>query len=220
MSNAVTGLPVLYSFRRCPYAMRARVALAYAGIEVEMREILLKDKPAEMLAISGKGTVPVLQLPDGQVIDESIDVMRWALAQNDPDDWLGPQPELANELIEENDGSFKSALDKYKYHTRFPEHPPEFYRAQGELFFKRLEGLLGNHGGQGLLCERASLADMALFPFVRQFANSDRQWFDASPYPLLQAWLSRHLEAAHFTRVMKKYPLWTAGDAPLVVSWD
>lgn len=214
-----TALPVLYSFRRCPYAMRARVALAYAGIKVEMREILLKDKPPEMLALSSKGTVPVLQLPDGRVIDESIDVMYWALEQSDPDDWLGPQPELTAELIEENDGPFKTALDKYKYHTRFPEHPPEYYREQGERFFGRLEGLLETNQGRGLVRDTAALADITIFPFVRQFANSDRQWFDVSPYPLLREWLNQHIHAPHFVRVMKKYPLWKQGDESLVVDW-
>ncbi|MGB1581943.1 MAG: glutathione S-transferase N-terminal domain-containing protein, partial [Nevskiales bacterium] len=129
------SLPVLYSFRRCPYAMRARIALAKAGVTVELREILLKDKPAEMLALSPKGTVPVLQLPGGEVIDESLDVMRWALQGHDPDSWLEPDPELTEVLIEANDGPFKSALDRYKYFTRFPEQPREVYRAQGETFF-------------------------------------------------------------------------------------
>lgn len=213
-------LPVLYSFRRCPYAMRARLALAYAGIQVEMREILLKDKPQAMLDLSAKGTVPVLQLPDGRVIDESIDVMCWALAQHDPEDWLGPQPDACRSLIDENDGPFKTALDRYKYHVRFPEHPKEYYRRQGEEFFRRLEGLLGDHDGLGLLCEKPSLADMAIFPFVRQFANSDIKWFEQAPYPYLRAWLDRHVQSAFFQRVMKKYPLWKAGDQPLIVDWQ
>ena len=211
--------PVLYSFRRCPYAMRARVALAYAGIEVEMREILLKDKPADMLAISSKGTVPVLQLPDGQVIDESLDVMHWALARHDPDGWLTPQPELTAQLIEENDGPFKDALDRYKYHVRFPEYSREYYREQGEQFFQKLENLLEEHGGKGLVRDSYALADMAIFPFMRQFANSDLKWFESAPYPLLRAWLNSHVNAPHFLRVMKKYPLWESGQALLVVDW-
>lgn len=214
-----TEMPVLYSFRRCPYAMRARVALAYAGVHVEMREILLKDKPQAMLDISSKGTVPVLQLPDGQVIDESIDVMRWALGQNDPDGWLDSQPELTQALIEENDGPFKTALDHYKYHVRFPEFSKEHYREQGEQFFRKLEGLLGANNGQSLTSGTDALADMAIFPFVRQFANSDNPWFEHAPYPLLRAWLQHHVNSKHFLRVMKKYPLWKADQTPLIIDW-
>ena len=177
-----TSPPVLYSFRRCPYAMRARLALAYAGINVELREILLKDKPQAMLDLSPKGTVPVLQLGDGEVIDESIDVMHWALQINDPDAWRDPDPELCEALIESNDGPFKSALDRYKYFTRHPENPREVYRQQGEVFLSTLEEHLGKHDGKGLMRDTPSLADMAIFPFVRQFANSDPKWFETAPY--------------------------------------
>ncbi len=213
-------LPVLYSFRRCPYAMRGRLALAYAGISVELREILLKDKPQAMLDISPKGTVPVLQLPDGQIIDESIDVMHWALAQNDPDGWLLPEQELTAELIEQNDGPFKDALDRYKYHVRFPEHSREHYRALGEVFLQKLETLLEDTQGKGLLRDRDSLADLAIFPFIRQFANTDNQWFESAPYPLLQNWLGQHVQSELFARVMKKYPLWVPGQDALVVVWQ
>lgn len=219
MTEAASALPVLYSFRRCPYAMRARIALAYAGIAVEIREILLKDKPASMLALSPKGTVPVLQLVDGRVIDESLDVMRWALAQHDPDDWLGADAQQTATLIAENDGAFKTALDQYKYHTRFPEHPPEYYRAQGEVFLQKLDGLLARHDARGLLRDSLSLADMAIFPFIRQFANSDVRWFGQAPYPHLRQWLDRHLAAPHFLRVMHKYPLWDEADSVVVEDW-
>lgn len=220
MPDTSTSLPVLYSFRRCPYAMRARMALAYAGVTVELREILLRDKPDEMLAISAKGTVPVLQLPDGRVIDESLDVMRWGLAQHDPDAWAEVNPTLTADLIGVNDGGFKQALDRYKYHSRFPEHPREHYRRQGEQFLQRLEDSLDQHRGLGLTRESTAMADIAIFPFVRQFAGADPAWFAQAPYTRLQAWLAGHVESTLFRRVMQKYPLWQAGQPPLVIDWS
>jgi len=128
-----TKLPILYSFRRCPYAMRARLAIAYSGIKLELREIVLRNKPEEMLAISPKGTVPVLQLPSGEVIDESIDIMRWALAQHDPNDWYSePYIPAIESLITQNDESFKPWLDRYKYADRYPEQSETYYRNQCE----------------------------------------------------------------------------------------
>ena len=195
----------LYSFRRCPYAMRARMALRYAGVAVNIVEVSLKAKPAEMLALSSKGTVPVLSV-DGQVIDESLAIMNWALAQNDPQDWLlkddpvGQQ--LITELIEENDQVFKVHLNRYKYAERYPEQPMTVYRAEGEVFLRRLDELL--EGRDYLLAEHPSLADVALMPFVRQFAQVDREWFGQSPYHRLQAWLQRFLESELFTDVMRK----------------
>lgn len=195
----------LYSFRRCPYAMRARMALRYAGVAVNIVEVSLKAKPAEMLALSSKGTVPVLSV-DGQVIDESLAIMNWALAQNDPQDWLlkddpvGQQ--LITELIEENDQVFKVHLNCYKYAERYPDQPMTVYRAEGEVFLRRLDELL--EGRDYLLAEHPSLADVALMPFVRQFAHVDREWFGQSPYRRLQAWLQRFLESELFTDVMRK----------------
>ncbi|SED73366.1 Glutathione S-transferase [Pseudomonas frederiksbergensis] len=195
----------LYSFRRCPYAMRARMALRYTGVAVNIVEVSLKAKPAEMLALSSKGTVPVLSV-DGQVIDESLAIMHWALAQNDPQDWLlkddpvGQQ--LITELIEENDQVFKVHLNRYKYAERYPEQPMTVYRAEGEVFLRRLDELL--EGRDYLLAEHPSLADVALMPFVRQFAHVDREWFGQSPYHRLQAWLQRFLESELFTDVMRK----------------
>ena len=191
----------LYSFRRCPYAMRARMALRYGGVPVEIIEVSLKAKPAEMLAISPKGTVPVLDA-DGRVIDESLEIMRWALAQNDPQDWLlGGDARIA-ELIEANDQVFKGHLNRYKYAERYPEQPMEVYRAEGEMFLRRLEELL--EGRDCLLTDHPSLADVALLPFVRQFAHVDREWFAQTPYVRLQAWLQRFLESELFTSIMKK----------------
>jgi glutathione S-transferase len=195
----------LYSFRRCPYAMRARMALRYSGVAVDIVEVSLKAKPAEMLALSGKGTVPVLST-DGRVIDESLDIMRWALAQNDPQDWLlKDDPAAAAQiasLIEQNDQVFKVHLNRYKYAERYPEQPMEVYRAEGEVFLQRLDELL--EGRDYLLADHPSLADVALMPFVRQFAHVDREWFTQTPYRRLQDWLQRFLESELFTGVMKK----------------
>ena len=198
-------MTTLYSFRRCPYAMRARMALRYSDVAVNIVEVSLKAKPAEMLALSSKGTVPVLSV-DGQVIDESLAIMRWALAQNDPQDWLlkddpAGQAQIAA-LIEENDQVFKVHLNRYKYAERYPEQPMAFYRSEGEVFLRRLEALL--EGRDYLLAVHPSLADVALMPFVRQFAHVDREWFGQTPYVRLQAWLQRFLESELFTSIMKK----------------
>lgn len=200
------SLPILYSYRRCPYAMRARMALRYAGIATHIHEISLRDKPPAMLAVSPKGTVPVLVLPDGQVLEQSLDVMRWALLQQDVDDWaLTGNPSAQDSiqrLISENDGSFKQALDRYKYADRYPEHPAEFYRAQGEIFLTKLESLLmQNHY---LLGDRISLADIAIFPFIRQFAAVDQAWLDTAPYPKTRAWLNSLVSSSLFLHIMEK----------------
>ncbi|WP_219405809.1 glutathione S-transferase [Pseudomonas sp. Colony2] len=192
---------VLYSFRRCPYAMRARMALRYSGVAVQIIEVSLKAKPAEMLALSPKGTVPVLSV-DGRVIDESLAIMRWALAQNDPEGWLLGDDRATQALIEENDQGFKHQLNRYKYAERYPEYPMEHYRAEGEVFLMRLEGLLAER--EYLLAGHLSLADVALAPFVRQFAHVDREWFGRAPYPRLRAWLQRFLESPLFIAVMAK----------------
>ncbi len=218
--NSSQSLPVLYSFRRCPYAMRARLALAYAGITVELREILLKDKPAEMLTLSPKGTVPVLQLSDGRIIDESIDVMFWALEQHDPDAWLDADPQLTGQLIEQNDGPFKLALDQYKYFTRFPEQPREHYREQGESFLQTLETCLAQQNGKWLTRSSCALADIAIFPFIRQFAGADPAWFQQAPYPLVQTWLDGLVDSTLFKQVMSKYPPWQASDSPTLECWQ
>jgi glutathione S-transferase len=199
--------PILYSFRRCPYAIRARMTLNYAGISIELREVLLKDKPPSMIEASAKGTVPVLLLPNGDVIDESYDIMRWALADNDPDCWW--RQDFAKEsksLLNDNDFEFKKHLDRYKYADRFPQQPASFYRGEGERFLLQLERSLGRN--KFLLDEQLTFADVAIFPFVRQFAFVDKHWFDQAEYPNLQAWLQWFLNSKLFTDVMGKYPLW------------
>ncbi|QXI55712.1 glutathione S-transferase [Pseudomonas alvandae] len=195
----------LYSFRRCPYAMRARMALRYSAIALDIVEVSLKAKPAEMLALSSKGTVPVLHV-DGRVIDESLEIMRWALDQRDPQDWrLADDPEgqrLTAELIEENDQVFKLHLNRYKYPERHPEQPMEHYRSEGEAFLRKLEERL--QARPFLVAAHLSLADVAVLPFVRQFAHVDRQWFAQAPYPRLQDWLEGLLDSELFVAIMAK----------------
>ena len=203
------ALPVLYSFRRCPYAIRARLALQVSGLRYELREVSLKNKSAEMLAASPKGSVPVLVLPGGQVIDESLDIMRWALAQTDPDGWLSPALDDMMALIAGNDGKFKHALDRYKYPNRYPLESDKDEKAfalaqrlEGANWLAKLEIRLS----QGWLCgAQLSLADMAILPFVRQFAHTDAAWFAAQPWPQLQAWLTNFEASAMFKNVMAKH---------------
>ena len=206
--------PILYSFRRCPYAMRARLALAYSGIDYEHREILLKNRPDELYALSPKGTVPVLQLNDGTVIDESIDVMKWALAQSDPDCWYTDKIVEQNSLIAQNDDEYKKRLDMYKYHERFPEGSyDEFQNAVGETL-KVYESILSQ---SSYLCgDNVTLADMALFPFIRQGAHVDLAWFNAQ-FPILSKWLKIFNESELFMSIMKKYTLWETGENGIII---
>ncbi|MXO90994.1 glutathione S-transferase [Altererythrobacter aquaemixtae] len=196
--------PILYSFRRCPYAMRARMALAISETAVEHREVVLRDKPEAMLEASPKGTVPVVVLDDGTVIDESIDVMRWSLGQSDPEDWLSGDD---REFIAMIDGPFKHHLDRYKYSTRHDSDPAE-HRAGAYAILEQLEERLAQ---SRYLCGTSrSMADIATFPFIRQFANTDREWFDAQPLPHLQRWLGEHLESGLFKQIMVKHNQWKA----------
>ena len=205
---------ILYSFRRCPYAMRARMALRIAGIPCRLREVVLRDKPQEMLDISPKGTVPVLQRNDGAVLDESLDIMRWALEEHDPEGWLAPALGTlseVDELIAMNDGDFKHHLDRYKYANRYDGADPEVHRRGAEIFLSQLETRLQSQ--DALFGARWCLADAAIGPFVRQFANADRAWFDAAPYPRLQRWLGGFLDDPRFTAIMAKHAQWKTGDA-------
>jgi len=184
--------------------MRARMALKYAGIAVEIREISLKDKPRSMLKVSPKATVPVLVLSDGIVLEESLDIMRWALKQSDKAGWLDVDSERLQALVAENDGSFKQALDKYKYAIRFPEQTADTYRSQGELFLRELEVLLSQN--RYLLKDSISQADIAIFPFIRQFSGVDVAWFEIAPYPKLKVWLNGLVESELFVSIMEKQP--------------
>ena len=192
-------LPVLYSFRRCPYAMRARMSLVLAEKPVRLRELVLRDKPAPMLEASPKGTVPVLVLNNGQVIDESLDVMAWA---KEPA-WIKG---AHHELVARNDGPFKRDLDRYKYPNRYQDVDPLLHRESGASFLRELNAVLEQP--PHLSGEQPGFADYAIFPFVRQFRIPDVDWFEAQPWPALLAWLAGHLASDVFVRSMKKYPLW------------
>lgn len=194
--------PILYSFRRCPYAMRARLALAVSDVRYELREVRLSAKPNAMLAISPKGTVPVLRTADGAVIDQSLAIMRWALSLSDPDDWL-PRDDPA--LIASNDGSFKHHLDRYKYPDRHGSNAAR-HRDLGLLFLRELDARLAATGQ--LAGTRLGITDAAILPFVRQFAVVDREWFDTLTLPHLQAWLAAHLASDLFRRVMYRVEPW------------
>ena len=201
-------MPILYSFRRCPYAMRARMALAASGAEVMLREVLLKDKPAELLAASPKATVPVLVLSDGRVVEESLDVMQWALEYRDPLNWLEGEA-LDSDWISACDGDFKHWLDRYKYAERYPGHTAEDYRQNAEAFIQKLEDQLSSTDWVG--GDAANAVDVALFPFMRQFAGVDPSWWQQAPYPHVQQWLENWLNSALFSAIMAKYPRWESG---------
>jgi len=198
--------PILYSFRRCPYAMRARMALAYADIDYQHREILLNDKPQSMLSYSTKGTVPVL-IVSNKVVDESLEVMYWALEQSDTAGWLsnGLNNDKQGELIEQCDDTFKTQLDCYKYSDRYALTQVE-YRQQALWFLQILEKKLNKN--QFLFGNKISLADIAIFPFIRQFAFVNKQWFDDTDYHSLQTWLDFHLNSKLFQSIMVKHSLW------------
>ena len=201
------ALPILYSFRRCPYAMRARMALRIAQIELEHREVVLRDKPPEMLEVSPKGTVPVLVLPGGEVLEESLEIMRWALARSDPEGWL-ERDDAA--LIETIDGPFKHHLDRYKYDTRYADADCEEHRAAAAQILRGMDERLSQTAN--LSGAARGLTDIATFPFIRQFANHDRDWFDAQPWPHLLRWLDAHLGSQLFADIMVKREQWHAAE--------
>ena len=211
-------LPILYSFRRCPYAMRARMSLVASEQAHALREVVLRDKPAEMIAASPKATVPVLVLPDRTVLDQSLDIMDWALGQNDPGHWLEPETGSLAEirtLISQADGPFKEHLDRYKYANRYEGADPAYHRAEGLKFLHVLNERLTDQ--PSLAGQRLCLADIAIFPFARQFANTDRAWFDSLDLPPLQIWLENRLNSDLFKSIMKKWPQWTTGTAEPVL---
>lgn len=215
--------PVLYSFRRCPYAMRARLAIAASGLRCELREVVLRSKPPEMLAASPKATVPVLVLPGGPVVEQSLEIMLWALQQGDPAGWLAPEhatlPAMLA-LIAENDGQFKQHLDRYKYPNRYRQEYAEpgaaqqfagLHRDSAARWLMALETRLDRHAW--LFGPAEGLADMAILPFVRQFAHTDAAWFSSQAWHKLKAWLARWESGELFQRVMEKYPPWQPGQA-------
>ena len=213
----MASLPVLWSFRRCPYAMRARLAIAASGQQVVLREILLRDKPAAFVAVSPKATVPVLQLADGTVIDESRDIMMWALTQSDPDGWLAVwqrDKDAALRFLDQLDGPFKAHLDRYKYASRYDKSAAVMHRDSGAAFLGDLDRSLS---GQAALSGAAmGVLDFASLPFVRQFRIADPQWFDAQPWPHLHRWLAAFLTSPRFARIMHKYAPWDSAASPVL----
>ena len=209
-------LPILYSFRRCPYAMRARMALYYSKISYEHREILLSKRPQALYDISPKGTVPVLQLLDGSVSDESIDIMKWALQKSDPDLWYKDQLSEQNDMIERNDTKFKYWLDRYKYHVRYPENSFEEYQSQ-------LAKFLGDYNlkletANYFLGNKISLVDVALMPFIRQAAYVNLSWF-TEEFSTLSVWLEKQKSSLLFTSIMTKYDVWNTREKGIVMEW-
>lgn len=204
---------VLYSFRRCPYAMRARMALWAAGIDCELREVALGDKPDAMLALSPKGTVPILQLEDGQVLEESESILKWALQQNDPRGWLsGCDADTLDQLIAQNDGPFKRHLDRFKYSVRYDDADPD---EEWQLALQALSAVRGRLGETAFLGGSSiSAADIAVFPFVRQFRNASPETF-AQAEPRIEAWLMQLLDSDAFKAIMPKVAVWKPGDAPV-----
>ena len=218
------GLPILYSFRRCPYAMRARLAVASSELQCALREVVLRNKPEALLEASPKGTVPVL-VTGTQVVDESIDIMQWALSQSDPESLLTPQKgDLAQmlALIAENDGLFKQALDRYKYPQRHAEHSEAggaddyaaIHRDEGAKWLQQLEQRLAQD--RYLFGVQLSLADIAIAPFVRQYAHTDLDWFNEQPWPNLIGWFNEFVASARFLRVMEKYEPWEPQQAKII----
>ena len=203
----MTDLPILYSFRRCPYAMRARMAIAVSGVQVELREVVLRDKPSEMLEVSPKGTVPVLVMPDGTVLEESLDIMRWALDQNDPEALL---EDIDQDLIAKNDGPFKHALDRYKYPHRYDLAEGLAHRDSTGAHLEKLEKALA--AAPYLAGSRCGFTDIATFPFVRQFTATDADWFASQPWPALQQWLATLETSDLFGQIMTRYPQWKQGN--------
>ena len=200
---------VLYSFRRCPYAIRGRMSLYKAGFIIELREVDLKNKPEQMLKASPKGTVPVLILPKGKVIDESLDIMKWALNKNDPDGWLNTDKTKMQFLIERNDNKFKRALDRYKYPNRYPNENCKGARETCTEILNDLNNRLKKH--KNILSNTVSMADIALLPFIRQCALVDTEWFYNLHMPRLHDWLQRHLDSTIFKSIMIKSTVWTRG---------
>ncbi|MCI1315571.1 glutathione S-transferase [Acetobacter sp.] len=207
-------LPVLYTFRRCPYAMRARLALLSSGANCECREIRLSEKPAAMLDVSPKGTVPVLVLSEGHVINQSLDIMKWALSHSDPEHWL---KNARYDLIERNDTLFKYHLDHYKYATRH-QSDPHHHRQEAFRILLDLEKILNitpflNGADFGL-------TDAAIAPFIRQFFATDSVWFATQNIPRLQTWLTDFISSHRFEQIMHRFSPWQPDDAPVFLRND
>ena len=213
--------PILYTFRRCPYAMRARFAIRSSKIIVEIREIKLQEKPFEFLKLSPKGTVPVLITKSGEVLEESLDIIYWALNKNDPHKWLA-KGKLENQeiikLLDDLENKFKPNLDKYKYPSRFSGVDQFFHRDKNLCFLKKLDSYLENN--KSLNCEHLSLLDYAIFPFVRQFRNVDQDWFDKLNFIFLNKWINQIIDSKDFSSIMKKFKKWEPNDVPIYTYFE
>jgi glutathione S-transferase len=210
-STGMQQFPILYSFRRCPYAMRARLSILVSGLTVEIREVSLADKPAQMVAASPKATIPVLVLPDRQVLDESLDIMAYALEAHDPLDWLRPLTPETAVLIAQIDGAFKYHLDRYKYPDRYQDEDRDLHRDLGLKILASMDGRLCET--EFLAGSIFSLVDAAIAPFVRQFEAVDPAWFADQPIPSLKKWLTTFLASSLFEAAMVTLPVWRDGDA-------
>ena len=213
--------PILYTFRRCPYAMRARFAIWSSKIIVEIREIQLQEKPSEFLKLSPKGTVPVLITNSGEVLEESLDIIYWALNKNDPHKWLA-KGKLENreiiKLLDDLENKFKPNLDKYKYPSRFSGVDQYFHRDKNLCFLKKLNSYLENN--KSINCEHLSLLDYAIFPFVRQFRNVDQDWFNKLNFNFLNKWINQIIDSKDFSSIMKKFKKWEPIDVPIYTYFE
>ena len=213
--------PILYTFRRCPYAIRARFAISSSKIIVEIREIKLQEKPLEFLKLSPKGTVPVLITNSGEVLEESLDIIYWALNKNDPHKWLA-KGTLENQdiikLLDDLENKFKPNLDKYKYPSRFSGVDQYLHRDKNLCFLKKLNSYLENN--KSLNCEHLSLLDYAIFPFVRQFRNVDQEWFDKLNFIFLNKWINQIIDSKDFSSIMKKFKKWEPNDVPIYTYFE
>ncbi|ABV88050.1 glutathione S-transferase N-terminal domain-containing protein [Shewanella pealeana] len=210
--------PVLYSLRNCPYAMRARMAIYQSGQAVQLRELCLDSKPVEFLTASPKGTVPVLVLPNGEVFEQSLEIMRWAFGTHDPDNYLisdnsNKQQQMLR-LIKLFDEEFISSLEIYRSAKRYHDESLQECREACEQYLQLLEQRLLQH--RYLFSDNPSLADLAIIPFIRQLARVERQWYLNSPYPKVRNWLNGYLQSLMFSKVMAKFPLWSANDVPVI----
>ena len=193
------------------------MALSYSQVSVEIKEILLNNRPPELLAVSIKGTVPVLCINDTTVIDESLDIMKWALIQNDPNLWIHYNKEMQYDIIEGNDNEFKYWLDRYKYYDRYPENNRDYYRAKCDWFLTKLNQLLEKN--QYLLTNKLLLVDAAIVPFIRQFSNVDKYWFKKT-YVELSSWLNNIIESKLFASTMDKYLEYNSEQKPLITNFN
>ena len=213
--------PILYSFRRCPYAMRARLAIKASGLIVEIREVELKNKPKEFLNISPKATVPIVCISSKQIIEESLDIMEWALKINDPLKLLKHEKLNRIEIhsiLNKLENEFKQNLDRYKYSSRFDLPNPKLYRDKNLQTLNEFNNLLQNN--KGIYSSNLSLLDYAVFPFIRQFRNVNSVWFDSLELKFLQTWLYELIDSDEFSSIMKKYEIWKPNQKPIYTNFS